>query len=343
MNISSEILNEMRLYGQIIQEFKFYFGATIGPVGVVLNAILVFVFFARPDLNKKINMGLICGTIALADFVCQFLMIFLFYYLLPSLGLDIINQSDLACTIGLFSVQTSSQFGAWLHVILCIERFMFVNYPNKRTLFATKRKVTYLMILALLISILINSPNLATRIPRYPTVNGTVASGFCALEKPLEVVMNNIAFVFRTILPSVVMAVLNYKTVRALLRSRTKVTGHLNGGPSKAQKRRQRRFTIAVVALNTFFVLFYLPLGIFFLWSTYEELTGIRLNPAEELLRQLIAFITAAIATVYQSFTFFIYFAFNQLFRRELLFCLKIKKNSVHSNSQLQTANFNHS
>ena len=276
-------------------------------IGIPCNLISIFIF-ARLMNNNKNNMGFLYVWQCSID-----LILILFTILLlrsgTTLGVELRNQYQWGCKSILVLRSILLHSSSWINVLTTFDRFTFVLYghANRFRFLKKKRYLTYMILMIFTISVITATPNLFFYIK-----HGRIER-FCSADIMVKISSDIVFILFRAFIPLMIMLVFNIIMIRKII-GRSKSMAH-----QSAYSRKERQFTIAVIAFDVFFFVVNLPLSLFHIFFDVNYLSGhfnLDLFQAKYIL---VAVITNNLALCEQSFSLFMFFAFNKLFRRELL------------------------
>nr|QVK45678.1 G protein-coupled receptor [Proales similis] len=317
---------QIKWYTQTSKELNFYFGSTVGPLGIFLNAFSAFVFFTNPKLNNKSNMGLLYGLIASADALTLFTVVIVFENLLPSLGVELTLHSDALCKLGTFVSRLVVHTSSWLQAFVAFERFMFISHPSRSGFLRHRHKVMRVLLAMLGVLSLLDSINLSyfvLRVEELDEDNRTVITASdCVASNTVTIIAENMYSLLRTIIPFILMVFFNSRTVSKVMHSRTQV-----GGPNRQNARRARKdlmFVRSMLALNSLFIMSYFASFAFYAYRNIRNTFFMHRETVFSIKSDDFYLIIVLIfAHTYQASTFFINLTFNKLFRVEVINMLK--------------------
>ena len=302
-NLSEE---EEKEYAASINKFGYqfvsYFNIISSSIGIPCNIISIFIF-ARLMRNKN-NMGFLYVWQCSID-----LLVVLFFLLIyrssRTLGIDIITRNDAGCKLVSILSHQIVQVSSWIAVVTTFDRFTFVLYGhgNRFRFLKSKRNLTFIILAIFTTIFVLNVPNFFFNVSRIDNQ--------CSGENWAQIVIHIVSICLRTYFPLVIMLVFNIAMIRHIVKKKRNF--------SSRQSRKESQFTFAVIAYNFYFFVLNSPLSIYYI------LNDINLNSIvskESLLYSFfnLAYIfTADLAFCEQTFSFFMYFACNRLFRNELL------------------------
>ena len=276
-------------------------------VGVPLNLVNVIVF-TRIMLNKtnKTNMGFFGLCQSAIDLVQLFFFsISIMFKSTPFFHVNII-RIDFLCKLISFLRRIASCSSSWMGVFTTFDRFIFVIFGHTgRFKFMKQKRYLALIILGILIVLaLVNIINLFFYISK----------GNCTADHLILMASDSILISTRLYIPIFLMSACNIYMIKIVIeKSRTVLTQTSNA-------RKEYLFTISVIANDAFFLLFHLPNSIYFILNDINLYSG-AFN-GDKLLAanyNLFGSVVKQSSLNIQTFSFFIYLAFNKVFRKEIL------------------------
>lgn len=304
-----------------------YFYPISASIGVPCNLISVYIFW-KLKKNKN-NMGFLGMIQSIIDFALQLLFLFAFRSNLV-FGRSLSGFSNPACKVLTFFRRFSLQISSWMHVIITFDRFTFVLYGHSDRFKFMKNKIilSFIMLAIALIIGFINIPNL------YFYLNGRS----CTADFPILFSADIIALCFRTMFPFLLMVVFNILMIRKLFRNNRETF------KQSSFSRKEYQFTVSVLAYDAYFFILNSPHSLYYILYDVNLYSGaLNRDPLMAASYSLANSLTAVLAFCVQTFSFFMYLAFNKLFRVEFfhlvgtIFCITSLKR-VHSSSNTKTA-----
>lgn len=302
--------------------------------GILLNIIQILIF-----QKKKFKKTTMSFFYTINSLIHIFIIIHLLTFGIPiTQNRSLILKSDWSCRIYLFILRTLYQASSWLNVVVSADRLIFVIFSHKYR-FERIIKIWSIVLLAILVMIfLVNSPNFwfyIVEINSNSTSSNQTSSKYCT-SNPTAVLFRDIfAIGIRTVIPFILMFVINCILIIKVKQSRTKL--------NQVKKNKQELSFVLTVIVTTFiFLLNYLPNVVWIGLSNYFQ------NNPEIKQRQtwnafLFLFEVASSATyfVYYSLNIFFQFAFNSVFRKELKKMFSYRCLIVRTNQQFQNSSSN--
>ena len=275
-------------------------------VGVPLNLINVIVF-TRLMLNKtnKTNMGFLGLCQSIIDIV-HILYISLLFRSTSLLPVNLIRKSDSICKFLNLIRRVLSGCTSWMQVVSTFDRFIFVIFGHGGRLRFMKHK-RYLALIIFCVLILLSLTNIIN-------LFFYISNGKCTADNSILVASDLIFIITKLYIPIFFMIFFNVYMVRIVIKkSRTALRQTSN-------LRKEYQFTVAVIANDTFFLLFYLPISVYTILYDFNLYSGaFNGDPLLAATYNLSGNVFKDFSFCIQTFSFFIYLAFNKLYRRELL------------------------
>ena len=302
-------LSEEKEYAASINKFGYqfvsYFNIISSSIGIPCNIISIFIF-ARLMRNKN-NMGFLYIWQCSID-----LLVVLFFLLIyrssRTLGISLITRNDAACKLVSLLSHQILQLSSWISVLTTFDRFTFVLYGhgNRFRFLKSKRNLTFIILVIFTLFIVLNVPNLF--------FNVTQIDHECSGDNWSQISIHITSVCLRTYLPLIIMLVFNIAMIRNIVKKKRNLPSN-----HSTKSRKESQFTVAVIASNFYFFVLNSPLSIYYILN---DINSHSIVSKESLLYSyfnLAYIITADLAFCEQTFSFFMYFACNRLFRNELL------------------------
>lgn len=290
----------------ISDDLHAYFNIISSSIGIPLNLISILIFVRL--MRNKNNMGF------LYTFQCSIdLLVLLFTLLLfrstATFGTNLSAQNDTACKLLTFLRRFILHASSWLAVITTFDRFTFVLYGHgdRFRFLKSKRHLIYIILVIFVIIAILDIPNLFF----YVTKSGLCSSDFFYL-----VSSDIISICLRTYFPFLLMLVFNIFMIRKI--SKNNRSNMLN--QTTTLSRKETHFTVAVIAFDVYFFILNFPISLFYIFYDVNLYSGaFKGNALFHAYFSLANNVTADISFCEQTFSFFMYFFCNKLFRNELL------------------------
>jgi hypothetical protein len=322
--------------------------------GVVLNAFSLLIF-SRASLNKT-NMGFLYMWQTSFDIVL--ILVYIFETRSTTLfGQYIGSHAEVLCNSVRWLRRVTLHASSWMGVYITFDRYAFVCQPTRLAIMRNKWCASLTIVCMLLVLVAINTPNyFATLVTTIQVVNSTTPIGgggvgddnvnnqtvmnittittqiitrTCRVSSFHSTLTNMISSVMRTWWPILMMVIFDLLIVRRLNANKLKLTAN-NKPKTKSLQRKESHYTKNVILLNLLFFAFNGPLAVFYLMDTIHDYT---LNQSNHRLYLAIFnffySMSVNLSYMYQSISFFIYFAFNSLYRNELLIILRLRSAQV--------------
>lgn len=184
------------------------------------------------------------------------------------------------------------------------------------------------MLACLALILVTNMTNLMT----YPAIDSNNTT-YCFMTNNLNVVTNLIAVLMRFLIPYIIMLTFNLLVIYRLKRSKIRVSfsNSIRSGsqeqPLRQLTRKEFRFTVSTLIIDSLFLFFYFPLGVNYAIATYNLFcTSITSDLYLNAVFNLFSNLTQILALAHTSVLFFIFVVFNRIFRTELIVLLRIDK-----------------
>ena len=296
--------SEISYYNSITNTFEYYFNIISSAIGIPCNLIAIFIF-ARLMRNKT-NMGYLYIWQCTVDILV--LLFFLFVARgTTTFGLNIYNQNDFTCKCFNFLRRFILHASSWIAVIITFDRFTFVLYGhgNRFRFLKNKLNLTGIILVIFIIIAIADVPNLFFSINQ---------KGSCKPDSLARISSDIISILVRTYIPFGLMVIFNLIMIREIFKSSKNV------GNQTALSRKETHFTIAVIASDVYFLLMNFPLSIFYIFYDINLYSGAFDVTSPFSSKYLVAnTVFSDFSFCEQTFSFFMYLAFNKLFRNEIL------------------------
>ncbi|KAK6970389.1 G-protein coupled receptor [Biomphalaria glabrata] len=286
--------------------------------GVLGNTLTLFVLSRR---NMQTSTNAFLSALAVSDsvkLINDILYFFVIVFMKTSTTLGNLSYGYLypyAHFIFSFSACVSS----WLTVSMAVERYLMVCHPTRVRAVWSRRRAVLLCTLIYVIMSLLALPSAL----RYKTIACLdVVSNMTRLDVQLTEMWKNEIFVkiytwaqnlLRSIIPLIVLVILNTCIITALRRSQT-----------KKRKNARHRVTVMMIVVILAFLICITPDAIM------STVFGLGYHEADYLAKG-IREITDALLAINAGINFLIYCAFNQIFRKSFLrlCCHKTKRSNT--------------
>lgn len=113
----------------LAKSINIYFSASIIPIGIFLNILTIFIFSKR-KFNNLTVMKYYYICLAIFDILALSNSI-LFIQLLPNLNIRLLNKSEFMCKFFMLWRRVVIQSPSWILVIITLDRFKSVYFPNR--------------------------------------------------------------------------------------------------------------------------------------------------------------------------------------------------------------------
>ena len=296
--------NSTSSVNKINDTIDYYFNITSSAIGIPCNLISIFIF-SRLMRNKN-NMGF------LYIWQCSIDLFMLFYFLFivrsnVIFRINLNDQSDLTCRLFSFLRRFIIHASSWIAVIITFDRITFVLYGhvNRFRFLKSKINITCIIFAIFTLIAIVDIPNL------FHLIN---QKGACKPDFLVKISTDIISIFLRTYIPFGLMVIFNTIMIRKILKNKRIVANQ------SANSRKEAQFTLAVIASNAYFLVLNLPLSLFYIFYDVNLYSAAFVNPSSFFDKYLLAnTIINDIAACEQTFSFFIYLAFNKLFRNMFL------------------------
>ena len=296
-------------------QLVYYFVIVSAVFGIPGNLISMIVFIRLAIKNPKINMGLLYTCQTAIDLFMQIISLVVLRGATYLFGLVVFNLGDSFCRGFMFLRRYHLQASSWMSVLISFDRFTFVLYEQRFKFMKNKLILSGLIFAVMFLVALSDVENLFY----YLTWSNKTSSYSCVASNTVTVASDIIAMIVRIYIPMLLMVVFDGLMIyRIAKKSRSSKLARKN-----SLKRKEHHFTVSVLSANFAFFLYNIPLAIFFIF--YDSLlysNAFKNNSTLSALYSLYMNILVSISFFDQTFSVFMYFGFNKLFRKELVFII---------------------
>ncbi|CAF0716554.1 unnamed protein product [Brachionus calyciflorus] len=299
MNVS-ESIQIIKSATQASLDLLFYASITLIPIGFVLN-LLSLVIFSRKKF-RSLRIGIIYRAITIADLVA-ILFCFLIYFS-PTINNDLQIASDISCKLLNLFMRTCAQSSSWINLLLTIDRFLLIKYSSKKFKLFHNETLLPLIIVGIFIFIaMANSSVLWFNVIERQSFNQTTK--ICMGSQTALFFRDLMAILFRTVLPFILIFILNTILIKAFVEQKQKVS---------AQKtmRKEMIFAFSIIIMNSFYFVNLIPIGVSLIfYNIYQN------DPVKFSIVTFYSFLAMYITALNNCFPFIINLIFNKIFYRE--------------------------
>ncbi|XP_041349383.1 growth hormone secretagogue receptor type 1-like [Gigantopelta aegis] len=293
-----------------------YSGMISLPIALVLgltgNSITIATMITKPFNTMPWSITLVC--LATADNVVLLAVPFNKPFIAELIGVDIPSMNTATCKVYHFIRRISKMVSAWLLVLVCFERFVAVCFPMKVKQICTKRRTAISVVCMLIVSAACCSLWVSTA----DIVNGVCVQTVVTPESRIRAMSFLIlGSVLIVVLPVTLMFVLTPITCfvlrrHALLRTQLSGTARQTDNYAKA--------SAMLVSLCVTYIVLLTPTMTMYNLAFYlkEGLLTTR-NTTLVILKEL----SQVLELINYSSNFFLYTAFNDVFRHRVIYCVK--------------------
>jgi hypothetical protein len=321
MNSSLQTANLNRISASML----YYDNIIYLSVGVPLNMVNALVF-TRLILNKsnKTNMGFLGLCQSIIDIIVL-LYFSLVFRSTAFFGVNFSNTNDSLCKLTNYIRRFLTTTSSWMEVITTFDRFIFVIFGHGGR-FKFMEKKRYL-------AIIIASVMLFLSIVHINNLFYFISKGSCTADSSILMASDMILICLRTYIPSLFMIIFNTFMIRIVIK---KSRAALN---ESSKNRKQYLFTVSVIANDAFFLILDFPFTIYFIFYDINLYSGaINGDALFAAYYNFYGTISKDLAFYVQTLTFFVYLAFNKLYRNELLTLIG-KVIPIKSNARVNPTN----
>ena len=286
----------------------------------LLGNVISFVVFSRKTFSNN-SISTYCRALAIFDSLVIFELIQNSGQVFSNFTFSIINLNDINCKIFFYMMALYSSIPAWILVVFSIDKMLSMR--RNAILLLRKKSFQWSVVLAISLINLFLYIEVPIKLVRQ-VLPFYFDYYYCDISSLDFFTGFIIGYLFQTaIIPFAVMFVTSIVTIRLLAKSRNALT---RGQKADAQrKKRDTKFAISSLAFNFIFVALKMPLVIVYTQVAFN----INIDLYFYQMSLFLFFLNA-------SSNFYIHFATNSIFRRELFIIMRITKDS-----DVTTANSN--
>ncbi|XP_069128798.1 cysteinyl leukotriene receptor 1-like [Argopecten irradians] len=306
-----------------LEEISSYLWKILSPilfiVGMVGNTLTVVIFRRMRAWKKPSLFFLVPLAFTDATVLCVGLSR---YWVREIFDYDLRTTSDAGCKINFFVIYISMQYSSWILVCFTFERFLKTNFPFRYIRVMTVKKEIVALIVIFIFLICVNGHFFFTNglTDREGSLDCTSLTNETFYFD--EYVFVYIDLVFLSILPAVLMVIMNICIVR-VYRQSIKFLRSSSTGTTAATNRQKYsiRVTKMLLLTNSYFVCATLPICVYFIVDSYTH--------SEDEIVVAKKDIAWSVTYIFQfsnyTMNFFLYIAANDKFRDHLCSILKCR------------------
>jgi hypothetical protein len=261
-------------------------------------------------------------------FICMFTLDCIYFplifhpYMAYMFNINVTNMSSIACKTYWYARYSMAFISPMMNVYISVERFISITLPARK-LFLQKNIVQNIYIASIVLANMLLAIDVALFFDivevNITTINRTSSQiHYCDfINIYSQEVSGYIDLVSRVILPASLMIIFSFLIVGSIFKSRVRMANMTSNQINNATLKKDIRFSVVIVGLNIFYILFSLPVSIVVLMPNYIE------NEYYVLFSYL--FFLA------YSSNFYLRLSLNKIFRQEFLlkfFGIEIDNNS---------------
>ena len=273
----------------------------------ILGSLLSFIIFSRKSFEKS-SIAVYCKALAVFDLFIIFNLVFGLVEIITTIYLPL--DHDFLCRLINFVTIGISPIPGWILVAFSFDQLIIVS-RTERFQFFKKRWFQYSLILGIAIfHCAIYSPAwILSGVVQVSDQNGTIS--LCLSD---SIPMSILYLVESSIVPIVFIVISTGLIIRALIKSRKKISSSDSATTTRKHRIRDFKFAMNSIILNTLFVVVIIPLFFSFIlpldYPTFNMLNSV------------------AFTLFYMNFAlhFWVHLSFNSVFRREFLLLFRIIK-----------------
>jgi hypothetical protein len=278
--------------------------------GGFMNIINIFVFSRKSFAN---NLRFFYIWLSVIDMISCFLFIPIF---LPR-PWNISNLTSVNCKVTSVFVRFLAFSSHWLQLMISFDRVMVTLFNSVyKSIYGNKYK--WGSILLIFAAGFLNSlAHLTLNLRELPLIyeNVTYFQRACVPPDNLGLAVNTSAFILRSVVPSIIMAIFNTILIYKIFWRKRKMN-------KLTQK--DYKFAFTIIMLNFLFILFNMPMNITQIYD-YIPIRSEEYRAFMFLLRRIFMFIIF----MHQAYTMLFHLKFNSLYRKEFVDMMIEIKNKI--------------
>lgn len=291
---------------KIVYNFYFYGATVLVPVAVFFNFLTIFIFLGKKF--KKTNFGFL-SAILTAFNTFSLIWNLIVYKFFEIIGQDLASKSNDLCFFMQFLSRSIQQLPAFVQVLISLYQYFEIKLSAGKSLaFIHKRKyILLILVLTTVLVFIINVPNLFKYLEIKHATNTTKERKSCRRRRDLTLVADIETALMRTIIPFLLLSILNVLIAKIIINSKKKFSKQNNF-------KKEYQYALSLFLMNLIFLICTLPLTITYISLTIFE--NIILNPFLYDEFDLIHSFSNWISYFYFAITFPIDLIFNKTFRK---------------------------
>ena len=332
----------------LTNKIDFYYSVIVIPIGLFLNIVTILIFSrSNRVMQSSSNVHILYIGLSVYD-ILALLNSILFAQLLPSLGVYLVNFSQVSCIALNWYRKVVVQAPSWVQVLITFERYISVVYANRIRIFKRKLNIV-LMLLSIFITLSIVNIGHAWYYVTIVETNNTISysdnggdesahqiitniSTICTYSNTISLLTDFVNVFFRFLIPFGLMIVLNVLLSKNLYESKKKAAS------KNRSFKRERNYTITVIGLNVLFFVLNLPWAVYYALSHIQMIGVIIFDP--HLDNAILGIMNAVVFSIFylnNLSSFFLNLFFNRVFRRQFFFFAKgvFNVSSTHQSTHL--------
>jgi hypothetical protein len=215
-------------------------------------------------------------------FICMFALDCIYFplifhpYMAYMFNMNVTNMSSIACKSYWYARYSMAFISPMMNVYISVERFISITLPARK-LYLQKNIVQNIYIAAIVLANMLLAIDVALFFDivevNITTTNQTTSQiHYCDfINIYSQEVSGYIDLVSRVILPASLMIIISFLIVGSIFKSRVRMANMTSNQINNATLRKDIRFSVVIVGLNIFYILFSLPVSIVVLMTNYTE------------------------------------------------------------------------
>ncbi|OWF43784.1 growth hormone secretagogue receptor type 1-like [Mizuhopecten yessoensis] len=319
-NVSNDYSTTSAPNDQLLDEVGSYLWKVLSPllfiVGIFGNTLSVIVlrrmrFWKKPSLFFLVPLAFTDTTV-----LCVGLSR---YWVREMFDFDLRLISQAGCKINFFVLYISMQFSSWILVCFTFERFLKTNFPFRYIRIMTVKKEKLALVIIFVILVFVDghfffTNGLTDRDGSLDCSSLTNATFYFD-----EYVFVYIDLAFLSIVPAVLMIIMNICIIRVLRRSIQFLRTSSSGSSAANRQRYSIKVTKMVLLTSSYFIFATLPICLYYIVDSYTHTDDVVINAQKDL--------AWSVVYIFQysnyAMNFFLYTAANDKFRLHVLGIIK--------------------
>lgn len=303
----------------VLRYFNLIFTSIVVPIGVIVNAIAVFVFFQKVLNNNTMN-GFMNAFLCIYNIIAL-LNIFFITQFMPALGVNVLAASQFTCKFFTAWRLVFVQLPSLQQILITCFFYISIRYPARYQFYKSSKLVGQAMALVFIFLWLADMSTFWYN-QTVIVINNTTVIHTCQGSWEIALSFDILFFGFRAVIPFTTLLFLNIKILEIINSSKRRVSQNRlslpNNGQPSSQPPSQNKYGKAILCINVLVFIFYTPWMIGFILNYVLGRTSLSSSVNMNILR-LYYSISISFTYFFNCSPFFVNMYFNRLFRQEFL------------------------